>query len=88
MQSSKPCVLDFPALPDEGCEGHIFPRLTYIPHVSIGKFCSSGLTYVFKAQEVTIKQNNKIIIQVPRDRRNVIWEILFTDQPSVYPTPP
>ena len=88
VQSSKPHLLDFPSLNYESCAVHILPNLTYSLLVSIGKICDCGCTNVFKEQQVTIKHNNKIFIQVPRDRRNGWWNSPLTYQPSVSPTTP
>ena len=60
MQSDKTCLLDFPSLPDESCEGHILPILIHIPLVSMEKLCDAGCKAVFKSQEVIIKRNKNI----------------------------
>ena len=64
------------------CEVHIIPSLTHISLVSIGNICYSGCTSLFKAQELKIKFNVKIVIQVPRDRRNELWKIPLAAQIS------
>ena len=88
MKSSNPCLLDFPALPDEAFEGHIVPIITHISLVSIGKLCDAGYTSVLKSQEFTIKLNDKIVIQRPRDRRNGLWKIPLTFQIITWSTLP
>ena len=67
MQSNKPCLLDFPVLPNESFESHILPSLSHSSLVLIGKLCNYGFTSLFKANQVTIKHNNIIVIQVPID---------------------
>ena len=73
-QSIKPRLLNFPALPDESCEGHILTSLTHRSLVSIINICNAWCTDLFKSKQVTIKPNNKIVIQGPRYRRNGLWK--------------
>ena len=88
MQSSKPCLLDFPYLPDEAFEGHSLPSLIHSSLVSIFILCNDRCTYVFKSHQFTTKHNNNIFIQVIIDRRNVSCKIPITAHPSASPTPP
>ena len=78
IQSSKPCLIYFPALNEESCGGHIISSLANISLVSIGKLCDAGYTAEFKVQEVTIKRKGKIIVLVPRDRNNGLQKIPLT----------
>ena len=55
IELSKLCLLDFPYLPDESCEGHILPRLTHSSLVSIGNLFDAVCISVFKSKKVTIK---------------------------------
>ena len=59
MQSIKPYLLYFPALPDEAFEIHILPSLTHSSLLSIVNICDDGFTYVFKSQEVAINSTEK-----------------------------
>ena len=69
-------------------KGNILSSLTNSSLVSIGKFCDDGCTYVFKENKFTIKLNNQILIQGPRDRRNGLWKTPLTSYPVASPMTP
>ena len=87
-QSRKLCLLDFPALPGEICEGHIIPSLSHSSLVSIYKLFDAILKAVLKSQEVIIKRKVGIFIQQEKYRRNRLQKTPLTAQLKISPTQP
>jgi hypothetical protein len=76
-----------PQLPLAARQAHIFPDLSNSALLSIGQFCDNGCTARFTKHEVTIEQNNTIVLKGTRDP-NGLWNLSLNDQSPSAPPPP
>jgi len=75
LQSTHEADLDLPGLPLAARHGHIVPQLATQPLLSIGQLCDAGCDVAFTADRVTIKHNDKVILQGHRTASTKLWEL-------------
>ena len=72
MEATHTATLDFPTLPQDAKQAHLFPQLQR-GLVSIGQLCDHGCTATFTKEDVVIAQGNKAIMQGQRDESTGLW---------------
>jgi hypothetical protein len=82
--STHTALLDMPHLPLAARQAHIFPDLSNSALLSIGQFCDNGYEARFTKHNVTIQQNDRIVLQGTRDP-NGLWNLNLNSQPPTAP---
>jgi hypothetical protein len=83
--SNHTALLDMPQLPLTARQAYIFPDLTNSALISIGQFCDNGYEAHFTQQNVTIQNDNVIVLTGTRDA-NGLWVLNLKNDTTIAPT--
>ena len=84
MQSTHTSLLPFPQLPLAAQRAHVFPALQNKALLSIGKFCNSNFTAVFRKGRVKLSGDDTTITG-KQDHSTGLYYIDLSEPPHVAP---
>ena len=68
----------------QGTNAHVLPNLHSASLLSMGQLCDDGCTVFLTQHNITIKKDNNIVLQGPRNRLDGLWDITLPSHPSKY----
>ena len=74
VQSTHIAELDFPQLPPDARQVHVFPDFD-LSLLSIGQLCDNGMTATYQLDKMQVSKGDEVILTGPRDPSTGLWTI-------------
>ena len=76
IQASHTAMLDWPNVPTEAKDAHIFPAMSNnLGLVSVGKLCDQDCEALFKKDKVIVSRHDEILLTGHRDKKRNLWMV-------------